>query len=101
MCPAPVTGNNFLISDGDNIYKSTVFDKLTSDLDDGIYITIDHKEHYDDDDTKVILTDNRVSQVSKKIHTVDANAESVVFARVSGQQTRQLFQQHLLDPIKE
>lgn len=96
-----MTKQDFLITNGDNIYKPVVFEKITSELDDGIYVTIDHKDHYDDDDMKVVLSHDVITRVSKKIPSAEAGAESIGFIRVSGLYSRNTFQHHLLKLIRE
>jgi len=91
---------DFIITNGDNIYKPSVFEKLTEPMDDGIYVTIDYKEHYDDDDMKVIIRKAKIQQISKQIAVDKANAESVGLIRVCGENHRMTFQHHLLDLIK-
>jgi choline kinase len=92
---------DFIITNGDNIYKPVVFDRLTSSREEGIFITIDHKEHYDEDDMKVIIHQGHIQRISKKIDPVQSNAESVGLVKVVGQHHRELFQKHLLQLIKQ
>ncbi|MCP4074650.1 MAG: NTP transferase domain-containing protein [Gammaproteobacteria bacterium] len=92
---------DFIITNGDNIYKPGVFEKITAPMDDGIYVTIDYKDHYDDDDMKVCIQGDTINRISKKIEVEKTNAESVGLVRLSGEESRSLFQRHLLGLIKE
>ena len=57
---------DFLVSNGDNIYKSHVYGKIIGDNQDGIHLVIDYKNDYDEDDMKVLLKDGSIERVSKK-----------------------------------
>lgn len=93
--------SDFIITNGDNIYKPSVFKKITSSLSDGIHVTIDYKDHYDDDDMKVIIENDEIRRISKTIAIDEANAESVGLIRVCGETERSTFQKHLLSLIKQ
>ncbi|MCD6371618.1 MAG: hypothetical protein J7L39_02760, partial [Candidatus Aenigmarchaeota archaeon] len=60
---------DFMITNGDNIFSYEVFKKLARNDKDGIFLTINRKNSYDDDDMKVIIEDNKVVRVSKLIET--------------------------------
>jgi len=44
---------DFVITNGDNIYFGNVFRSIANDAENVIQITVDHKPQYDDDDMKV------------------------------------------------
>jgi len=92
---------DFLITNGDNIYKTHVYDVLINDNEEGIYILTDKKDHNDEDDMKVLFEDGQVSLISKQIDIDEAQAESVGFIRISGKKSRQLFYQQLLSEIRQ
>lgn len=92
---------DFLISNGDNIYKSHVYGEIIADNQEGIYLVIDYKDEYDEDDMKVILREGSIEKISKKISIDQAQAESVGFVRVSGESSRKIFHDMLLSIVKD
>ena len=81
--------DDFLITNGDNLYKKSVMDKVLKEVQTpGIYITIDRKKEYDDDDMKVTIRNGTVIYVSKTIPSINANAESVGLAKIVGKESR-------------
>ncbi|MGQ4891785.1 MAG: sugar phosphate nucleotidyltransferase [Candidatus Njordarchaeia archaeon] len=85
-----VRDSDFIITNGDNIFKEHVIEKLLQQ-DDGIYITIDYKEKYDEDDMKVIIKNNSVFYVSKEIELDKVSAESVGIALIRGKVAREKY----------
>ena len=75
--------SNFMVVNGDNLIKPFVFKEL-SKKPKGIYLTVDVKKKYDEDDMKVILKRNKVVEVSKKIPISKANAESIGLSLIKG-----------------
>lgn len=101
-CAYPVLlEKDFLISNGDNIYKSHVYGKIIEDNQEGIYLVIDRKDEYDEDDMKAILREGSIERVSKKIHADEAHAESVGFVRVTGEASRKSFYDMLMSMVKD
>ncbi len=82
--------SDFIITNGDNIFKKHVIEKLL-EQNDGIYITIDYKDKYDEDDMKVIIKDNSVFYVSKEIELDKVSAESVGIALIKGEEAREKY----------
>ena len=83
---------DFMITNGDNIFRYEVFSRLVKNNDkEGIFLTISKKQSYDDDDMKVIIEDSKVIRVSKLIDNKDADAESVGLAMVRGEKYRKIF----------
>ena len=92
--------DDFMITNGDNLYKEGVFNKVYTDRDEIIQITISNKEHYDDDDMKVKLNKNGyVEKVHKEIKIEDTHAESVGLALIKGEKTRNIFRSKLLQLV--
>jgi len=60
-----MTDEDFMITNGDNIYKNDVFQKIQTDKKDVIQLTVDYRESYDEDDMKVSFSDGRVARVRK------------------------------------
>lgn len=93
---------DFLITNGDNIFHPHVFSKLIEKTKkEGIFLTISKKEEYDTDDMKVLLSDNNVIEVSKDIKENKANAESVGLALVKGKKYREIFNNTLDELVKD
>lgn len=93
---------DFLVSNGDNIYKAHVYDQVLAGDHEAIQLTIDHKDHYDGDDMKVRINDQRnLLQVSKKIEIAEAQAESVGLVMVRGAVMRARFRDKLMQMVKQ
>jgi choline kinase len=92
---------DFMITNGDNIYKNDVFQKIRSDKKEVIQLTVDHRESYDDDDMKVTFSDSRVVRVSKQIPTEKTDAESVGLVLVKGKKSRRLFVDKVIELVRE
>lgn len=86
---------DFIITNGDNLFDFDVFQNLAVDHRNGIFLTICKREKYGEDDMKVILKDKEVTEVSKLIKNEKASAESVGLVLVSGQKYRDLFKENL------
>jgi choline kinase len=95
---------DFIVTNGDNLYADHVFRDIVSGCPDSdcIQLTIDYKDHYDDDDMKVCLdTHGRVLRVSKEIEPGEFQAESVGLVIVRGNFQRKLFAEKLLELSKD
>ena len=68
--------DNFILVNGDDVFKSKVLQKLIDEKED-IGMVIDKKKNYDEDDMKVVVKDNQILEVSKKIGKKSANGESI------------------------
>ena len=92
--------HDFMITNGDNVYMTDVFQKVQTDKRDTIQITISYKEHYDDDDMKVKLdVDGNVMRIHKEIPAGHADAESVGLSLVKGEKSRRLFVNKILQLV--
>lgn len=85
---------DFIVTNGDNIFEPIVFKDLVEKNKNGIFLTISKKSGYDEDDMKVII-DNGIERVSKQIKSEEANAESVGLTLISGQKYREVFKNSL------
>ncbi len=74
---------DFISINGDDIFNPSVIENLLKSKS-NITMVIDQKQHYDEDDMKVIQSDSLVHRVSKKIPASEANAESVGIIKFSG-----------------
>ncbi|MCB0280114.1 MAG: NTP transferase domain-containing protein, partial [Calditrichaeota bacterium] len=85
--------SDFLISNGDNLYKPGLYDKIIAEAPKStIQITLDHKDHYDEDDMKIQFDDdNRIMRIHKDIPLKKSRAESVGLVIVKGKKKRKLF----------
>jgi L-glutamine-phosphate cytidylyltransferase len=95
--------NDFMITNGDNIYKNTVYLDILKNLhgDHGIQLTVDFKESYDTDDMKVQLKkDQSLMRVHKNIELENTDAESVGLAIVKGEKERKVFVEKLISMSK-
>jgi len=92
---------DFLISNGDNIYKENVYNNIHKLSSNTISITIDYKDKYDEDDMKVILKDGKIKQVSKMIDMDKIDAESVGLAIIKGKKNRKIFRDTLASLVRD
>jgi L-glutamine-phosphate cytidylyltransferase len=96
-----MTGD-FLIMNGDNIIEHTAFRKLfTRATKDGIYLTVDRKDAYDEDDMKVLHEDHLVTKVSKTVSISEACAESIGLALIRGQNQRNFYREAIEHLVRE
>ncbi len=82
---------DFMVTNGDNLFSSSVFSELASVAEDGIYLAIGAKNKFDFDDMRVSLKNERVSEVSKRILDHEAQAESPGLCLVRGQNAQTNF----------
>ena len=94
--------SDFVISNGDNIYKKGIYRSVIEGAgDDVIQLTIDTKERYDDDDMKVLLgRDKSVQRVSKLVTPEAADAESLGLVLVKGKESRGIFHSELMRLVR-
>lgn len=92
---------DFVVSNGDNLYKRDVLPRVTS-VDEGIWLTIDRKSAYDEDDMKLTLgADDTVEHVAKTIGLDETHAESVGLVVVRGERYRRVFTTMLDSMIRD
>ncbi len=97
-----MTDNDYMISNGDNIYKPDIFNRVYSEEKEIIQITINRKDSYDADDMKVTLSKTGAAlRVHKEIEQDKTHAESVGLALVRGRQSRMLFVNAMLRLIRK
>jgi len=92
---------DFMITNGDNIFHHDVFRRIVENSKDGIFLTVNKKERYDEDDMKVMIRDGNVIKVSKTIDTKDADAESVGLALIRGKKYRDIFVETLEGLVRD
>jgi len=87
---------DFIITNGDNLFEYDVFRDLVNNYRDCICLTICKRRKYGDGDMKVTLDDkNNAIKVSKLIEKDKIHAESVGLVLVSGEKYRKLFKENL------
>ena len=85
---------DFLVTNGDNLFSSDVAADLVNKTNDGIIVTICYRESYGEEDMKVKLDENKkIVRVSKDI--TDGDAESIGLVKVSGEKYRKIYQEVL------
>lgn len=76
---------DFIVTNGDNLFEHQVIETLLEPEEPGIYLTIDYKQSYDSDDMRVhVDSDEYIKRVSKEIPNEHTDAESIGIARFSG-----------------
>jgi choline kinase len=74
---------DFITINGDDMFTPEVIRTLLQSQE-NITMVIDEKEHYDDDDMKIVKVNGQVLKVSKQIPLEEANGESVGIIKFSG-----------------
>ncbi len=93
---------DFMVTNGDNIYIADVFRKVQTDRAEVIQLTIDYKDEYDEDDMKVRFAHGRsVARVHKDIPKEETEAESVGLALVKGEKNRRLFVSKIIQLVRD
>lgn len=93
----PAMDDDFLITNGDNLFTSDVFVDLIKQNGEGIFLSVNLKERFDDDDMKVKFDNGAVARVSKLIAADQSDAESPGLVLVRGARARQIFKENLED----
>jgi choline kinase len=94
---------DFAITNGDNLYRPGTYDDVIGQVNnrEGIFLTIDFKEEFDDDDMKVSFGKNdKITRVHKDIPLSKTSAESVGLSIVSGAVARKNFVEKLIELAK-
>ena len=68
---------DFLVLNGDTLFEAEILHKVLASPEAPITITIDRKPHYDADDMKVYVEDNRLVSVGKTLSADETNGESI------------------------
>lgn len=90
--------DDFIITNGDNVFESAVLKKLAEHNEEGIHLTVDKKAEYDSDDMRVQLDQQGlVMRVSKEIPLQETDFESVGLVRVKGKAYRHLLRDKLVE----
>ena len=95
---------DFIITNGDNIYEDSVYEILNDECakEDGIRVCIDFKDEFDDDDMKVRFNeDGSTALISKKIAKENIDAESVGLTIIKGEKYRKLFRNKVLNLVRQ
>lgn len=82
---------DFILTNGDNIFKPELLKKVIDNPGDGIFLTIDKLEEYNEDDMKVMFKDGEIARVSKEIPAKSIEGESIGVAKVCGSRFRMIF----------
>jgi L-glutamine-phosphate cytidylyltransferase len=90
----PKMDEDFLITNGDNIFEPDVFSDLVKNGE-GIHLTINKKKEYVDDDMKVNTAVGIINRVSKQIENEKADCESVGLVLIKGEKYRKIFKDNL------
>lgn len=87
--------NDFIITNGDNIFDKEVFFDLVTKNKEGIFLTTVKREKYYEDDMKVIIRQFGIEKVSKTLPLETSNAESVGLTLISGERSIKIFKETL------
>ncbi len=87
--------DDVMITNGDNLFATSVFSQLAQGCGNGIHLAVSAKGDFEPEDMKVTLTEEFIARVSKRIPAEEAHAESPGLALVRGPRARALFTQRL------
>lgn len=97
-----LSDRDFIISNGDNMYRDEVFTHVLSTARDTIQLTVDQKPAYDDDDMKVQLGPNaELIRVGKDIDPAATDRESIGLVVVRGERKRKQFVRKVLQCVRD
>lgn len=74
---------DFILINGDDVFHSNIISSLIK-CDDGIHMTIDRKEKYNEEDMKVVIENNRILYVGKNLSLRKSNGRSIGVIKISG-----------------
>jgi choline kinase len=66
-----------LVWNGDTLVSNALMSRVVSNDREGICVTIDRKDSYDDDDMKVVEEGGRLKAIGKRLELTTVNAESI------------------------
>jgi len=92
---------DFIQVNGDNLFKSELVSVLLDAPKQNVTATIDTKDVYDNDDMKVILDGERLTEIGKKLPLEAVSAESIGMYLFRGEgvaQYRSKLEEAMLDP---
>jgi choline kinase len=77
LARSAMTGD-FVLLNGDTLFEDAVLQRLLAAEPSPITVTIDHKDHYDDDDMKVaVAADGRLLAIDKQLPAASVGGESI------------------------
>jgi len=79
---------DFLLINGDTLFEPAVAQQLLSSGQHPITLARDHKLHYDEDDMKLILDDERLLSIGKKLPLEQVDGESIGMIRFDSEGAR-------------
>ena len=82
---------DFIVTNGDNLFAPDVYRRLLSECGDGIYLALSPKRQFDPDDMKAHVARNRVQAVAKTLPAARCRAESPGLVLVRGPRARSTF----------
>ena len=91
----PKMDDDFMITNGDNVFEADVFSDLAKKHGEGIWLTTNRKKEYIDGDMKANLKNRQITRVSKEIPNNKADCESVGLVLVKGERYRKIFMENL------
>ena len=99
-CVQSMMNSDFIITNGDNIYKKNVLNKIIRNTEnkETIQLTISNKNNYDSDDMKVLFDENNnISKISKQINIEEGISESVGLVVVKGSKQINLVRNKIIE----
>lgn len=87
--------DDFFITNGDNLFTPDVFADFADAAREGITLSVNHKDEYDDDDMLVTIENGFVARAHKQVPAERVHAESPGLSCVKGERARKLFVERL------
>ncbi len=100
MARHEMTGD-FIQVNGDNVFQAGLVEALLADADREITVAINYKDRYDADDMKVMLDEQRLTEIGKKLPVEAVDAEAIgfyVFKGTGAAQYRDVLDQMMRQP---
>ena len=72
---------DFILLNGDTVFETAVLERLLKAPEAPITLVTDEKPQYDADDMKVIVQDNQLVRIGKKLEMQEVNGESIGMTR--------------------
>ena len=93
--------NDFIVTNGDNIFEPEVFADLVNKNKEGIFLTTAQQNKFYKDDMKVTIENEAIIKVSKEISDEKAHKGSVGLVFVSGEKNHMAFRENMEELVRD
>ena len=99
-CARSTMDSDFMIINGDNIFNQNLLNSIMTDQREGFLVAVNTKDKYDEDDMKVIISDNNIMQIGKGLPLENADGEAGGFHKVSGRKYVDVFRKAINKAVR-